>query len=144
MSQLYSEGLLLAGSKITRDHKLAGLTTGGQTGDVDMADGEDLFAALTPGAGLSSLEDQAITKSVSNESCESTVIDGTYAEKAPLRPNVIGFGTGGTSSPATSPSREPGDDDDDHVADGNPNKEGESKEVTAGHEGLNTSTPGSG
>ena len=49
------------------------------------------------------------------------------------------------ASSTTSTSRAPGDDDDDDcVTDGDPNKEGESKEATAGHEGLNTSTAGSG
>lgn len=107
-----------------------------------MANGGDLLDALSPGAGLSSLEDLEITKPASNESCESTVVDGTCSEKSPLRPNMTGFGTGVASS-TTSHSREPGDDDDD-VTDGNPNKEGESKEATGGHEGLNTSTAASG
>lgn len=142
MSQLYSEGSLPVGSKVTPDHKLAGLATGGGTGEVDEAYGGDLPDALSPGAGLSSLEDLEITKPVSSESCESTVIDGTCSEKSPLSPNMTCFGTGVASS-TTSHSREPGDDDDD-VTDGKPSKEGESKEVTAGHKGLNTSTVGSG
>ena len=110
-----------------------------------MANGGDLLDALSPGAGLSSLEDLEITKPASNESCESTVMDGTCSDKSPLRPNMTGFGIGMASS-TTSHSREPGDDDDDDdcVTDGNPSKEGESKEATAGHEGLNTSTAASG
>ena len=100
MSRLY----LALGSKVAPDHKLAGLATGGETGEVDMANGGDLPDALSPGAGLSSLGDLEINKPASNESCESTVMDGTC----------------------------------------NPSKEGESKEATAGHDGLNTSTAGSG
>ena len=138
MSQLYFE----VGSKIAPDHKLAGLVTGGETGEVDMENGGDLPDALSPGAGLSSLDNLEISKPASNESCESTVMDGTCSEKSPLRPNMTGFGTGVASS-TISHSREPGDGDDD-VTDGNPSKEGESKEATAGHEGLNTSTAGSG
>ena len=142
MSQLYFE----VGSKVAPDHKLAGLATGGESGEVDMANGGDLPDALSPGAGLSSLKDLEINKPASSESCESTVMDGTCSEKSPLRPNMTGFGTGVTSS-TTSTSREPGDDDDDDddcVTDGDPNKEGESKEATGGHEGLNPSTAGSG
>ena len=112
-----------------------------------MANGGDLPDALSPGAGLSGVKDLEINKPASGESCESTVMDGTCLEKSPLRPNMTGFGTGVASS-TTSTSREPGDDDDDDdddcVTDGDPNKEGESKEVTAGHEGLNTSTAASG
>ena len=142
MSQFHFE----VGSKVAPDHKLAGLATGGETGEVDMANGGDLPDALSPGAGLSSLEDLEITKPASNESCESTVMGGTCSEKSPLRPYMTGFDTGVASS-TTSTSREPGDDDDDDddcVTDGDPNKEGESKEATAGHEGLNTSTAASG
>ena len=139
MSQLHFE----VGSKVAPDHKLVGLATGGETGEVDIANGGDLPDALSPGAGLSSLEDLEITKPASNESCESTVMGGTCSEKSPLRPNMTGIGTGVASS-TTSHSREPGDDDDDCVTDGDPNKEGESKEATAGHEGLNTSTAASG
>ena len=121
------------------------MAPGGETGQVDMANGGALPDALSPGAGLSNLKDLEINKPASSESCESTVMDGTCSEKSPLRPNMIGFSTGVASS-TTSTSREPGDDDDDDdcVTDGNPNKEGESKEATAGHEGLNTSTSGSG
>ena len=111
-----------------------------------MANGGDLPDALSSGAGLSSLKDLEINKPASSESFESTVMDGTCLEKSPLRPNMSGFGTGVASS-TTSTSREPGDDDDDDddcVTDGNPNKEGESKEATAGHEGLNTSAAASG
>ena len=54
--------------------KLAGLATGSETGEVNVADGGDLPVALSSGAGLSSLEDLGVTKPVSNESCESTVI----------------------------------------------------------------------
>ena len=119
------------------------MATGGETGEVDMANGGDLPDALSPGAGLNSLNYLEINKPASSESCESTVMDGTCSEKSPLRPNMTGFSTGVASS-ITSHSREPGDDDDDCVTDGDPNKEGESKEVTAGHEGLNTSTAASG
>ena len=144
MSQLHFE----VGSKVAPDHKLAGLATVGETGEVDMANGGDLPDALSPGAGLSSLEDLEINKPASSESCESTVMGGTCSEKSPLRPNMTGIGTGVASS-TTSHSREPGDDDDDDddddcVTDGDPNKEGESKEATGGHEGLNTSTAASG
>ena len=142
MSQLYFE----VGSKVALDHKLAGLATVGETGEVDMANGGDLPDTLSPGAGLSNVKDLEITKPASSESCESTVMGGTCSEKSPLRPYMTGFDTGVASS-TTSTSREPGDDDDDDddcVTDGDPNKEGESKEATAGHEGLNTSTAGSG
>ena len=121
------------------------MATGGETGEVDMANGGDLPDALSPGAGLSSLKDLEINKPASSESCESTVMDGTCSEKL-LRPNMTGFGTGVASS-TTSTSREPGDDDDDDddcVTDGDPNKEGKSKETTGGHEGLNTSTAATG
>ena len=55
MSQLYFKGSLQVGSKIAPDQIPPGLAAGGETDEVDMADGGDLPDTLSPGAGLSSL-----------------------------------------------------------------------------------------
>lgn len=114
-SQVYSEGSLQVRSKVTLDNKLAGLT-GSETGDIYMADERALPAALSPGAGVSSLEDLAIPQPELSETCESTDVDGTSV----LQPR-------------------PGDYNS--VSGGYPSEVGKPKKATAGYAGLNISDP---
>lgn len=104
------------GSKVTLDNKLVGLT-GSETGDLYMGDEGALPAALSPGVGLSSLEDLAIPQPEISETCESTVVDGTCV-------------------------LEPRPGDNNSVSGGYPSEVGKHKKATAGYARLNISDPG--
>ena len=103
------------GSKVTLDNKLAGLT-GSETGDICTVDEGALPAALSPGAGLSSLEDLAIPQPQISETCENTVVDGTCVSEP--RPGDYNSVSGGYPSELEKP-----------------------KKATAGYAGLNVSDP---
>lgn len=105
------------GFKVTLDNKLAGLT-GSETGDIYTGDEGALPAALSPGARLSSLEDLVIPQPEISETCESTVVDGTWHLSEP-RPG-----------------------DYNSVGGGYPSEVGKPKKATAGYAGLNISDPG--
>lgn len=103
------------GSKVTLDNKLAGLT-GSETGDICTVDEGALPAALSPGAGLSSLEDLAIPQPEISETCESTVVDGSCVSEP--RPGDYNSVSGGYPSELEKP-----------------------KKATARYAGLNVSDP---